>query len=1149
MSIFLSITLVIALFPLSGSAQKAYGATIKSVSSASEFLSALSSATDGDIIDLGGNKIEIGAQSDGNDPIVNKAAITIQNGELSLRPAGIVQGADLTLKNLALTFQNSVRNGIFSNGYNTTLENVTKSASASYSVHVVMGPIFNPQSSAIPAKSTSTKPTLSISGKNSLGNIYMGVLDDIADDKGTAGYYNTLNPTVTIDTACESVFEDAATCAIYACGASEKSANTIIDVYEKSGNEMYPNADRLRVNSLSATINLGGSQVKSVYGNTGTGKHVIVNYFGGVYPSSNIILDSVGELNVKSGIFCVAPNTLSANSIIAGSSTALGVESGATLIAGGLGDVSVYNFNGGGTLSLGKNSDLKQKITITNQVSGTTNVVFGDSSGFWKTAEVDHVYLQAAKSSASSFTSTQGPTNASWVRNDSGEWLWSSTAVTHKHTYGFVDIDDNEHSYQCIDPGCDDETRDATLIEHYYADENSRVCEDCGHERIIIKDIFVEKDSSKLEIFKARVFNSLLHCKSSIDVSDIGLKDEEITYDNGQSTITGASALRSIIRTHSLFSTFCISGVDTPSFDYSADGTISTVNINYFTLWNLSLVNKFEIAYDDAMARVGSNYTEFQKAAVLYDWLCNYVNYGDISGGFDGVALGCFVNKRAICDGYAAAYKFLCEQAGLECYDVDGTTKVEKHAWNKVKIDGYWFWVDPTWDGSYDTNSHKFMFYNDSEWTTAGGGAHSADTDVSYAPVNTSAYFANKFWESKSGLLTDQELAQDPKLTVVCEHSWDAGVVSKSTTCTETGEKLYTCTLCKATRSESIAATGHKVEEIAGSAVAPTCVEGGKEADKICSICNDESTRVVGKTISALGHSFGSDGICVRDGCGQREPSPSETFKVTLSCPSTADVTLDKSEYKVGEQVVLTYRGKASGNNIYVIKNVKVDGIVVKSQSELLNKVSWQKNNSDYERRMKQSAKSVELASVVSAISTGSSIVIGGARETMSIDVEYEELTPVYRLYNMVTSEHLFTTDRAEYEKWVAKSSQDVDFWIGEGINWFAPNSSTSTVKRLYNPTLGEMGRTSHYYTSDDTEIENLTANYGWQDESIQGQVFASGGDIPIWTCYNEALGSAHHYTSSKTEWSGLAFHGWDLEETKNGATGAFSAALSAVDN
>ena len=41
------------------------------------------------------------------------------------------------------------------------------------------------------------------------------------------------------------------------------------------------------------------------------------------------------------------------------------------------------------------------------------------------------------------------------------------------------------------------------------------------------------------------------------------------------------------------------------------------------------------------------------------------------------------------------------------------------------------------------------------------------------------------------------------------EHTWNEGVVTKAATCTEDGEKTFTCTRCELTKSEVIAATGH----------------------------------------------------------------------------------------------------------------------------------------------------------------------------------------------------------------------------------------------------------------------------------------------------------------------------------------------------
>ncbi len=43
-------------------------------------------------------------------------------------------------------------------------------------------------------------------------------------------------------------------------------------------------------------------------------------------------------------------------------------------------------------------------------------------------------------------------------------------------------------------------------------------------------------------------------------------------------------------------------------------------------------------------------------------------------------------------------------------------------------------------------------------------------------------------------------------------HDWDSGTVTKKATCTANGIKTYTCTKCKATKTETIKATGHSYD-------------------------------------------------------------------------------------------------------------------------------------------------------------------------------------------------------------------------------------------------------------------------------------------------------------------------------------------------
>ena len=78
----------------------------------------------------------------------------------------------------------------------------------------------------------------------------------------------------------------------------------------------------------------------------------------------------------------------------------------------------------------------------------------------------------------------------------------------------------------------------------------------------------------------------------------------------------------------------------------------------------------------------------------------------------------------------------------------------------------------------------------------------------------------------------------------------------KSTTeavCEKGGTIIYECTKCKATKQETIPATGHRKE--IDAAVEPTCTEKGKTEGKHCSVCG--KVLVAQEEIPAKGHTAG----------------------------------------------------------------------------------------------------------------------------------------------------------------------------------------------------------------------------------------------------------------------------------------------------
>lgn len=66
---------------------------------------------------------------------------------------------------------------------------------------------------------------------------------------------------------------------------------------------------------------------------------------------------------------------------------------------------------------------------------------------------------------------------------------------------------------------------------------------------------------------------------------------------------------------------------------------------------------------------------------------------------------GVFVDKKAVCAGYARAYQFLLNRMGIECtYVVGKCHEGGSHAWNLIKLEGDYYYVDVTWGDSSNTD-------------------------------------------------------------------------------------------------------------------------------------------------------------------------------------------------------------------------------------------------------------------------------------------------------------------------------------------------------------------------------------------------------------------------------------------------------------
>ena len=87
--------------------------------------------------------------------------------------------------------------------------------------------------------------------------------------------------------------------------------------------------------------------------------------------------------------------------------------------------------------------------------------------------------------------------------------------------------------------------------------------------------------------------------------------------------------------------------------------------------------------------------TQWQTALNLHDWLIKNAYY-DKTYSYYGADM--ILRGYGVCDGYSKAYYMLCKAAGIDVRKIEGNTGEGLHAWNAIKLDGKWYYVDPTWD-------------------------------------------------------------------------------------------------------------------------------------------------------------------------------------------------------------------------------------------------------------------------------------------------------------------------------------------------------------------------------------------------------------------------------------------------------------------
>ena len=117
------------------------------------------------------------------------------------------------------------------------------------------------------------------------------------------------------------------------------------------------------------------------------------------------------------------------------------------------------------------------------------------------------------------------------------------------------------------------------------------------------------------------------------------------------------------------------------------------------------LREEFEASAARIIEKTGDSESDEEYARAVYELLAGETEYTgeavyDDAMRLQHTAYGAIAEKRAVCDGFALAYRYLLSAKGIPCLVVPGVSEGNPHTWNIAEWDGRWHEADLTWDAS-----------------------------------------------------------------------------------------------------------------------------------------------------------------------------------------------------------------------------------------------------------------------------------------------------------------------------------------------------------------------------------------------------------------------------------------------------------------
>ena len=378
------------------------------------------------------------------------------------------------------------------------------------------------------------------------------------------------------------------------------------------------------------------------------------------------------------------------------------------------------------------------------------------------------------------------------------------------------------------------------------------------------------------------------------------------------------------------------------------------------------LISAYDAAVAETAAQIaaGADYDgngrtdELELAMAAHDYLCErlyydnsglsrynaYVSEHGTNKGYDDfrifVSAGGFLDRvgvGVVCEGYARAYKVICDQFGIPCVLIGGTVvqggTTIGHMWNGVLINGKWYLTDVTWDDAGNKASYKYFMVGNitSGRTSSGNFSGSSSTKTFTYPLleTEKIHLCEVLGHNYSVTIAEATCTEKGHAEYVCTrcgaeyqtedealgHAYEKEIIFP--TCTTEGYTIYTCSRCgDSYQADLTEPLGHDYQK---TVTDPTCLENGYTT-YTCGRCDDSYQADFTRP---LGHSF-ENGRCIRCDIGDSIANAaisSIAAQVYTGKEITPSVTVKfgTSTLKQGSDFTVAYRNNLNAGAAYAV--------------------------------------------------------------------------------------------------------------------------------------------------------------------------------------------------------------------------------------